>query len=53
MAKPGTARRQESCRCVKRWLPIFALPFAQHHESGRLILIDERTNTTAGAALIV
>jgi sulfate adenylyltransferase subunit 1 (EFTu-like GTPase family) len=33
--------------------PIFALPFAQHHESGRLILIDERTNTTAGAALIV
>ncbi len=33
--------------------PILATSFADQPETGRLILIDDRTNTTAGAALIV
>jgi sulfate adenylyltransferase large subunit len=33
--------------------PIHAVSFAQNQQSGRLILVDERTNTTAGAALLV
>ena len=32
--------------------PIAALPYAHHAEAGRLILIDERDNVTAGAAMI-
>ena len=32
--------------------PIVADPYHVHHESGRLILIDEATNSTAAAAMI-
>jgi sulfate adenylyltransferase large subunit len=32
--------------------PIVADPYHVHHETGRLILIDEATNTTAAAAMI-
>ena len=32
--------------------PIIAVPYVQCHEGGRLILVDEATNNTAGAMMI-